>query len=548
MGESQLRCPYPKTESVSSYWRLRGPPGENAMSLRTTMKQTHTRRDKGRAVFLAALMVLSVFAMSVSFAGAAAAQVESEANAQFDQSTYSEETGDIAEFTVEMENTDSAQVELVEANNNYNATLNVTDADGDGEVTVYFNTYLAGEDNQNAFYTAENSNDTVSVTVNEDTTGDSRLLPADFTLQLYVGEDDAREEVDVATLALTEGSISAVATGVAPSDATLESVEDITTATTAGNEVAEGDNLVVAFKASGVFGAIDVGEFEDHFNFVLEQTNDQYDDGVELTSNNYQIVEDPENDRFFVVLNTNDLEAGGEYELTLEPATGDNGVIDSLYFIDDEEYKKGSGVIVSTEFSVVERMIEVTGDFDKEDHLLVPNSEEATITGESNAAPGTDITVRLRATGEDPFLMSQTVQVQEDGSVEAAFDLSEHQVDQEFTVTMIDGDVQDRVNAILVESADDDRHSDDKKGGDKKSDDKKDGDDSRSDDKKSGDKKDDDKQNDRKNDEKQDNGDENGDDNNEQPGSGPDEDQPGFGIIVALVALLAAAGFALRRQ
>ncbi|MFC7223968.1 BGTF surface domain-containing protein [Halalkalicoccus sp. GCM10025322] len=496
-------------------------------------------------MFLAALMILSVFAMSVSFAGAAAAQVESEANAQFDQSTYSEEAGDIAEFTVEMENTDSAQVELVEANNNYNATLDVTDADGDGEVTVYFNTHLAGEDDQNAFYTAENSNDTVSVTVNEDNTGDSRLLPADFTLQLYVGEDDAREEVDVATLTLTEGSISAVATGVAPSDATLESVEDITTATTEGNEVATGDNLVVAFKASGVFGAIDVGEFEDHFNVVLEQTNDQYDDGVELTADDYQIVEDPENDRFFIVLNTNDLEAGGEYELTLEPATGDNGIIDSLYFIDDEEYKKGSGVIVSTEFNVVERMIEVTGDFDDEDRLLVPNSEEATVTGESNAAPGTDVRVQLRATGEDPFLMSQTVEVQEDGSVEATFDLSDHQVDQEFTVTMIDGDVQDQVNAILIESADDDRHSDDKKGDEKKGDEKK-GDEKKGDEKKGDEKQD--NGDEKKGDEKQDNGDENGDDNNEQPGSGPDEDQPGFGIIVALVALLAAAGFALRRQ
>ncbi|WP_336362698.1 carboxypeptidase-like regulatory domain-containing protein [Halalkalicoccus salilacus] len=244
----------------------------------------------------------------------------------------------------------------------------------------------------------------------------------------------------------------------------------------------------------------------------------------------------------------------------------------------------------------------ITGDFDDEDRLQVENGEEATVTGESSAAPGTDVTVRLRATGEDPFLMSQTVQVQEDGSVEATFDLSEHQAGQEFTVTMTDrnaDDVQDQVDAILTESADGDRHSvvvvvedadgnavsgvevsagdqtattDDKgkavlelahgeydvtashdgvEGSgsltvDDDSPDKvtltlgeenvdlNDGEKDDNDDKKDDENKNDDKQND------------NNDD--EQPGFGADDDQPGFGIIVALVALLAAAGFALRRQ
>lgn len=90
-----------------------------------------------------------------------------EPTAEFDQSTYSEEAGDIVEFTVNMEHTPSAQIEMIEENDNYNPTLEVTDADGDGEVTVYFNMYLAGQNNDNAFYTAEDSNDEV-VIANED--------------------------------------------------------------------------------------------------------------------------------------------------------------------------------------------------------------------------------------------------------------------------------------------------------------------------------------------------------------------------------------------
>ncbi|WP_336345360.1 BGTF surface domain-containing protein [Halalkalicoccus ordinarius] len=523
------------------------------------------------------------------------------ASAEFDQSTYSEEAGDIVEFTVDMENTDSAQVELIEQDDNYNVTLDVNDVDGDGEVTVYFNTYLAGEDNDAAFDTADDSDDTVNIAVDEndeqlitDNTDESRLLPADFDLQLHVGEGDSREEVDVSALFLTEGSIDDVTTGIAPSDAGLDgdsSIEDITNATSEGNEVAEGDTIVFAFEASGVFGAIDVGQFEDHFNFVLEQTNDQYDDGSQLAESDYDLVEDPENDRFFVILNTDDMEAGEEYELTLEEDGSD-------YFDADS---------VNAEFSIVERMIEVTGDFNKEDQLLVPNDEEAVITGESNAAPGTDVRVQLRATGEDPFLMSQTVEVQEDGSVEAEFDLSEHQADQEFTVTMTDQndrDVQAQVNAILTESADGDRHSvvvnvEDADGnavsgaeitvGDQSATTDDDGkatlelahgeykvnasydgveangkltvDDQTPDEvtltlgeedvdyneKANEDDKKDDEQKDDKKDEKK--SDEKKDDNNddEQPGS-PADEQPGFGIAVALIALLAAAGIALRRQ
>ena len=532
--------------------------------------------------------------------------------AQFDQSTYSEEAGDIVEFTVEMENTDEAEVDLSEQDDNYDVTLEVTDEDDDGEVTVYFDTYQAGDDDDAAFYTAEDSDDTVDVTVNQDNTGDSRLRPGSFNLELFTVEDSDRLKVDAALLRLTEGSIDSVSPGAAPSDADLETVDDIADNTKESDEIAEGDHVVFAFEASGVFGVIDAGEFDENFDLFLQETDDPYDSDPLEEGDDYRIVEDAENNRFFVVLNEDvELEAGEDYELRLEPETDGQGNIDSLYFISDEEYKKGSGVIVSTQFSIVERTLEITGDFDKEDRLMVPNSEEATITGHSNAAPGTEIHVNLEG---DSLFHSQTAQVQKGGTVEATFDLSEYEAGEELTITMTDDNgpetVQDEVDAILVKGSADagDHHSvtvhvEDKKGnavsgadvsaGDQTAttDDKgqavlklahgeydvtashdgeeasgkltvddetpdevtltlgqedvdlnnQDEKDDQQDDKK------DDQQDDKKDNQQDDKKDEK-DDDDDNPGAGADEDQPGFGIVVAMLALLAAAGFALRRQ
>jgi PGF-CTERM protein len=465
-----------------------------------------------------------------------------DADASFDQSIYQEHAGDTAEFTVELENTDSGTVTIEESDDNYEATLEVEDGNDDGEVTVLFNTYLAGSGEDGTFSTVDD-NDSVTV-VDENAEFDyedgERLLPASFNMQLFVNDDN---RVDVATLNLSHGSIDSVTSGTAPSDADLDDVEDITDAATASNEIAEGDNVLFSFEASGVFGAIEAGNFEEYFNLVLEQTNNQYDDGTELDpDDDYRLVEDAENDRFFVVLTMDDLEAGDEYELRLEPAVDEEGNIDSLYFIDDEEYKKGVDVIVSTQFSVVERTVEFDG-MDKEDVLRVPISEDATISGETTVAPGSEISVEIDGDG---FLMTDTVEVDENGTFTATFDTSQQEAGQEFEVTaeilQLDDDVSTTVDAIFVDDEKKDKE-DEKKDDEKKDDEKKD------DEKKDDDVKDDYAMDDDDATDDEMFGDDavDADDDDDEPGA-PADDQPGFGIAVALLALLAAAGFALRRQ
>ena len=375
-----------------------------------------------------------------------------DADASFDSSTYSQTAGDIVEFTVEMEGgVDEATVDLMEDDDNYNATLTVVDNEGDGEVNVSFNTYNAGQgddvDNDSVFWA--NDGNEVSVENETDFQGDFRLLPGDFNLELLVNDDD---ETDVASLILTERSTGDVEPGIAPADSEIEDADDIDNVTTTGSEVAEDDLQIIGFDINGIFGLFDGDDLtaadiddNDYFDVEIEHTNPgSYENAHEIGLDEVDVVTDSEDDRMFFVIDTAadaDIEAGQNYEVSLT-------VDEDYYNMDDDEEAE-------TSFDVVDREIAVTGDFDEDDRLQVENGEEVNVTGESTAAPGTDVQTRLRATGDDPFLMTETAEVDSNGVVDTVFDLSDHEEGQNFTVRMTDqhdNDVQDEVDAVLVES------------------------------------------------------------------------------------------------
>jgi pilus assembly protein FimV len=497
-------------------------------------------------------------------------------------------------------------------------------------VTVSFNTFQAGQDDSqedNDAFSAENGDvevlDQRNFTEEDSDDAEYRLLPSDLNLELYLAsgdevdgleadEDDRLDlsdlnEVDVATLVLNEGWTGDASTAVAPADADISNVDELHEASTAGSAVAEDDQLIIGVEVSGVFGYLDglnENELGDYLGLEIEQANPaQYDSPNEI--DDFEVIVDSENDQIFFVISTEDegLEAGEEYDVTF---TVEGDYVE--YYTDHDADEEAT-----TAFSVVDREIEVTGDFDDEEILQIENSNEANVTGESTAAPGTDVQVRLRATGEDPFLMSQTVEVQDDGTIDAEFDLSEHQAGQDFTVRMTDGndsDVRDEVDAILTEShegqtphsvvihvedadgnavsgaeisVDGETATTDDKGkailelhhgeykvsasydgvdangkltvddhspdeirltlGEEdvdynekaKDDEKKDADEKGADDEKDID-------------DEKDADDDGVDDVNGDDAGAPADDQPGFGIAVAILALLAAAGIALRRQ
>lgn len=58
------------------------------------------------------------------------------------------------------------------------------------------------------------------------------------------------------------------------------------------------------------------------------------------------------------------------------------------------------------------------------EQLTVEPAEGQTIRGETELDAGTELQIRLRSTGENPFLKSATATVEDDGTFEATYDMS----------------------------------------------------------------------------------------------------------------------------
>jgi PGF-CTERM protein len=74
------------------------------------------------------------------------------------------------------------------------------------------------------------------------------------------------------------------------------------------------------------------------------------------------------------------------------------------------------------------------------DDLVVPPAENATISGESDLAPGTTLTVRVQSTGDTQPRFIRTaddVAVAEDGRFSATFDLQNQSTGDTFEVTVV---------------------------------------------------------------------------------------------------------------
>jgi len=77
---------------------------------------------------------------------------------------------------------------------------------------------------------------------------------------------------------------------------------------------------------------------------------------------------------------------------------------------------------------------------DDGDDLVVPAIEDATIRGESDLAPGTTLQVRVQSTGDTQPRFIRTasdVTVSEDGSFSATFDFSNQSAGDTFAVTVV---------------------------------------------------------------------------------------------------------------
>jgi len=581
---------------------------------------------------------------------------EEDRDGSFSQGVYQQAAGDIAEFTIELEDTDEVWVQIGDEDAGYIDVIYVVDDDENGEVTFEMNTRLAGtnastdevynsEDDDIVFsavhdYDAGADYDSPGVTFwdDDDTAFDSNseadsftayleelglidnddddprsqltrpLQPADYELTASAdgvfiaddGESEADDELDSALLELEVPQLGDVITHVAPSDDADEddTLEDLLDVVTPREDIALDDRLIVQVEATGLYGAIaatagfdvfedgttaDVFGNPDDSQVVGTSSgiNNIAGEGIELTieanerSGNQDpleinlgnddadeifVVFDREGGQFFLIVDTDAGDAfnngeprdGEEFTATLEYITDssdryrfnrdDDGVVQGPFdgaasgtrsadaTSRDDAYpylSAGSDLSTSAEFTFESR--EITFDnLNADDEIQAENIDDSEISGTTNIAPGSSAELRVSSTdASSSFRMGQAVTIDSDGDVAVSFDFSGQEVGDLFNTRFrVSGSNVDTVSSVIVEEgtlgvedpvddADDDVVEDD--------DDVVDDDDDVVDD--------DDVADDT-------------DDTVEET----DDDTPGFGVIVALLAILGAALLATRRQ
>ena len=469
---------------------------------------------------------------------------------------------------------------------------------------------LFGDDEGSSGSASNNYADYITSDLSLSDENDSQLTrplqPTDYEIQIGGTDIDAEDEsvfdassggeatdqLASAVLTLEQPTIGDITVHTAPSESANDETEvsELVDAATVRDEVAIEDRLIVQVEATGLYGGLVAGADGDT---AADHDWDRLDDGVssnvlyefvedtnesinfevtaeESTGNQAPlkvnledggdsdtfVVLDEENGQFFVVADTSsdsafkngdapeedvsftaelEYDADNEdnrYEFATDQSPAPFGNADNA-----ENYPylaQGETLSSSAEFDLAPRSI----DFDNvnvDDVLEAENIEDSEISGTTNVAPGTDATIRVSSTeASSSFRNGQDVNITEDGSVSAEFDFSDQEVEDQFqTAYRVSGSSVDSIDSMLVEEGtledeapeEDDESEDDGESDDGMTDDGE-SDDSASDDSESDDSESDDGESD----------------------DSSSEETPGFGAIVALVAVLGAALLATRRQ
>ncbi|MFC7231419.1 BGTF surface domain-containing protein [Saliphagus sp. GCM10025308] len=385
---------------------------------------------------------------------------EADANVAFDSSTYQAVSGDVGEITIQFEEgAEQATFNLVEEDENYEANVTVEDGNGDGEVTVLFNTYQAGHNGDT--FTAEDDDDSVTIKDENSELGNAHLLPADFDLELFQGDSvDTGNEVDAAVLLLEARSTGDISTYVAPEDTAVDAdIEDVIADMTESSTLAEDDVFVTQVEANGLYGYMLNSDGElvgDGLALNFTDTEDpRYGDADNIEVNdlidadNAQIVTDAENETFYVVADLSSYEGANDESVdageTWEVSFSVNS--DNPYVTADEDEE------VSSEFNVEERTLEFENVND-DDVVEIGNSAESEVATSTNVAPGTEVDFRLRFATS---VMTETAEVGDDHRAVATFDLSDREVGEELDTVRATGAVNEQAEhaGVIVEAEDD---------------------------------------------------------------------------------------------
>ncbi|WP_336329248.1 DUF7282 domain-containing protein [Haloarcula sp. CGMCC 1.2071] len=418
-----------------------------------------------------------------------------EGDASFETSTVQDEVGDVTNITVQMSNTENAVINVGSQNDdNYVIQGQIEDENGDGEVTVQFNSYTAGTDNNNTVLTVPGDDDLDEVeekgsfTDSRNSLDEDVLEPQSYSINVTAGTSpDVTSPDTVGTLRLNENSVESMQTWVAPSDADLDD-EDIDIYDRIGENLTQSDDVAVEdvvvheIQASGIEGALEYeqedngsSDVTDAFIAAADTTPDRINDdtsasGLQLyvnrtdvganadadpinfanSSSAVTVVDDPDNNTYFVALDTDDVEFESGNTITEEEDTEINATfsVQEGPLTDDSSSE-------SELYTTSERNAEL--DLDDDGLVTVGAAAGQTVSGDTNVAPGSELEVEMESESEaNPFVERPEATVGQNGTYVATEDFSDYSAGTNFTVQTLDvdgdSDFSDEEDGRIVEA------------------------------------------------------------------------------------------------
>ncbi|KAA9398135.1 PGF-CTERM sorting domain-containing protein [Haloarcula sp. CBA1130] len=407
----------------------------------------------------------------------------------FESSVVNDERGDVVNITYQLDNEDEAVVFVGDDDDdNYAISGTIDDDDGDGEVTVSFNSYLAGLSDDSIGISADdilyvegddeinNVNEHGSFTSNDRSSlNDETIEPSSYNLNATAGTSQDSSADSVGTLRLSERSTESMRSWVAPRDAELDDddidIRDrIGQNLTQANEIANKSIVVHEVSASGIEGALEYEQEvngssdvtqaflragakntidEDKpvnnkspmtglnaLNFSVEKTNvgaNVDNEEMVLNSSNVVVVDDPDNNTYFVGVKTANAKYAGGNSVRSQDDTDEitaNFSVTPYAAFDNEN----DGV--EDDYSIVERDASV----DTTNGLVtVQAATDQQITGTTTVAPGAEVELEVESESQsNPFLERPEVTVEPDNTYTATLDFSEQSAGTNFTAQFLD--------------------------------------------------------------------------------------------------------------
>ena len=364
-----------------------------------------------------------------------------------------QQRGDIANITVTLSNTDTATLTIGSEDAGFRANVTVEDDSGDGQVNVLFNTYAATNGvSGDVFDVADSDDDIDSSDIDPQNRVSSLLDAGEYDLEVRSGDDASDDSQGVGTLVLEERTTDSLVSWTAPTGTTFDDSDEVYEAVananvTESDDIADGDLVIHQLQASGLEGALEAQSGNETAAFFALNGN-VYELSVEesnpsanrdafvlnLHAGNTVVVPDPDNDTYFVAFDTDDVVGERPNGQTVQLDDGQE-LLANFTVYEDEGNLADEDQTVEDEYGIVE------AEHSLDEPVNVSAASGQTVAGETTVAPGTELSLRVRSSGDTQpsFLKTASVYVTEDGTYEGTFDFSEQQAGDTFEVTVRGG-------------------------------------------------------------------------------------------------------------